>query len=171
MLEEASRTLKREYVDGQVYALAGAGDRHNRIAGNIFFRVRQAVGTGKCRPYISDMNLRIQTELTERLYYPDMMVTCAEHDTHELYKVAPSLLVEVTLASTQGVDRREKLQAYQRILELRDYLIVSVDEKHVERYRRDDTEGWWLHEYREDGTLELPYLGLDLTLDDIYEGL
>lgn len=169
--DEAGRSFKYEYVDGQLYALAGAGDRHNRVAGNIFFRIRQAVGIGKCRPYISDMKLRVQTELTERFYYPDVMVTCRENDAHEFYKVAPSLLVEVTSPSTQGVDRREKLQAYQSILELQDYLIVSADERYVERYRRDETEGWWLHEYREDGTVKLPYLGLDLTLDDIYEGL
>ncbi len=169
--EEQARTFKYEYVDGQVYALAGATDRHNRIVMNLSGQLWTATRKGPCQVYSSDMKLRVQTELTERFYYPDVMVTCAEHDTHELYKVAPSLLVEVMSPSTQGVDRREKLQAYQSIPALQDYLIVSTDEKHVERYRRDDTEGWWLHEYREDGTLKLPYPGLDLTLNDIYEGL
>lgn len=169
--DEATQTLKHEYVDGQAYALAGAGDKHNRVAGNIYFRLRQALGTGLCRAYISDMKLRVQAELTHRFYYPDVMVTCGEGDTHELYKVAPSLLVEVTALSTASVDRREKLLAYQSISELRDYLIVSADEQYLERYRRDDTEGWWYHEYRQDGTVKLPHLGLNLTLDDVYEGL
>lgn len=170
LCEEATRALKHEYVDGQVYALAGATDQHNGVAGNIYFRVRQALDKGPCRAYISDMKLRVQTELTHRFYYPDVMVTCSD-DAHELYKAAPSLLVEVTSPSTASVDRREKLLAYQAIPELRDYLIVSADERYLERYRRDDAEGWWYHEYREDGTVKLPYLGLDLTLDDVYEGL
>jgi Uma2 family endonuclease len=169
--DEVTRTLKHEYVDGQVYALAGAGDRHNRVAGNIYFRLRQALGTGPCRAYISDMKLRVRNEFTHRFYYPDVMVTCRPDDAHNFYKVAPSLLVEVMSPSTASVDRREKLLAYQLISELRDYLIVSADERYLERYRRDDTEGWWYHEYRDDGTVKLPYLKLNLTLDDIYEGL
>ncbi len=48
---------------------------------------------------------------------------------------------------------------------------MSADERYLERYRRDDTEGWWYHEYCEDGTVKLSYLSLNLTLDDIYEGL
>ena len=86
-------------------------------------------------------------------------------------KPSPSLLVEVMSPSTASVDRREKLLAYQGIPELRDYLIVSAEERYLERYRRDPEEGWWYHEYRRDGTVKLPYLGLNLTLDDIYEGL
>jgi Uma2 family endonuclease len=171
LCEEVARKLKHEYVDGQVYALAGASDNHNRVAGNIYFRIRQSLGKEGCRAYISDMKLRVQTELTHRFYYPDVMVTCSDGDTNELYKVAPCLLVEVTSPSTSSVDRREKLLAYQSVAELRDYLIVSADERYVERYRRDPEEGWWYHELREEATVNLPYLNLALTLDDVYEGL
>ncbi len=77
----------------------------------------------------------------------------------------------MTSPSTQGTDRREKVLAYQSLSELQDYLIVSTEERDVLRYRRDDREGWWLHEYREEGVVKLPHLGLELTLTDIYEGL
>lgn len=117
------------------------------------------------------MKLRIATGPSERFYYPDVMVTCSESDTHDLYKVAPCLLAEVTSPSTAATDHREKLMAYQRLPELRDYLIVSAEERLVERYRRDPEEGWWYHEYREQATLTLPYLNLTLTLDDVYEGV
>lgn len=165
------RSYKCEYVDGQVYAFAGASDKHNRVAGNVFFRIRQALGVGPCRVYVSDMKLRVQTDLTHRFYYPDVMVTCKEDDADDLYKVSPTLLVEVMSPSAASTDRREKLLAYQSIPELNDYLIVSADERYLERYRRDADEGWWVHEYRGDGTLKLPHLKLELSLDDIYEGL
>ena len=170
LTEEQGRTHKCEYVDGRLHAFAGATDRHNRVAGNVFFRIRQAVGAGPCRVYVSDTKLRIRTDLTERFYYPDVMVTCGEDDTNDLYKVAPSLLTEVMSPSTVNTDRREKLPAYQGIRELQDYLIVSPDERLVERYRRD-AKSWWVHEYRDDGVIKLPYLKLELTLNDIYEGL
>ncbi len=168
---EASSATKNEFVDGQVYALAGATDRHNRIVMNISGHLWAATRKGPCQTYTSDMKLRVEADMMSRFYYPDVMVTCAESDTGEFYKTAPSLLVEVMSPSTASVDRREKLLAYQSIPELRDYLIVSAEERYLERYRRDDTEGWWYHKYRGDGTVKLPYLGLNLVLDDIYEGL
>ncbi len=167
---EASSSTKHEFVEGQVYAFAGASDKHNRVAGNIYFRTRQGLKIG-CRAYISDMKLRLQADFVDKFYYPDVMVTCSESDTGDLYKTSPSLLVEVMSPNTASVDRREKILAYQSIPELRDYLIVSADERYLERYRRDEAEGWWYHEYRRDGTVKLPYLGLELTLDGIYEGL
>lgn len=168
---EASSTTKHELVDGQLYAFAGATDQHNRVVTNVSGHLWAATRKGLCQTYTSDMKLRVQAEFVDKFYYPDVMVTCSESDAGELYKTSPSLLVEVMSPSTAGVDRREKLLAYQGIPELRDYLIVSADERYLERYRRDDTEGWWYHEYRRDGTVRLPYLGLELTLDDIYEGL
>jgi Uma2 family endonuclease len=168
---EAASAVKHEFVDGQVYALAGATDRHNRIVTNLTGHLWLATRRGPCRVYSSDMKLRIATGPSERFYYPDVMVTCSESDTHDLYKVAPCLIAEVTSPSTAATDRREKLMAYQSLPELRDYLIVSAEERAVERYRRDPEEGWWYHEYREEGTLKLPYPNLTLTLDDVYEGV
>lgn len=156
---EASSATKNEFVHGQVYAFAGATDKHNRVTGNIYFRVRQGLKAG-CYAYISDIKLRVQADFVGKFYYLDAVVTCSESDTGDLYKTSPSLLVEVTSLSTASVDRREKLLAYQGVPELRDYLIVSAEERYLERYR-----------YRRDGTVKLPYSGFDLTLDDIHEGL
>ena len=80
---EASSTTKHEFVDGQVYAFAGATDKHNRVAGNIYFRIRQGL-KADCRAYISDMKLRVRADFVDKFYYPDVMVTCSESDTDEL---------------------------------------------------------------------------------------
>ena len=133
LLEEQARTFKHEYIDGQVCALAGATDRHNRIVTNISGHLWAATRKGPCQTYTSDMKLRVEADMMSRFYYPDVMVTCGKDDAHELYKVTPSLLVEVMSPSTASVDRREKLLAYQSIPELRDYLIVSADERSVDR--------------------------------------
>lgn len=168
---EANSSTKHEFVDGQIVALAGATDRHNRIVTNILGHLWTATRKGPRRTYTSDVKVRVQTDVIERFYYPDVMVACEPGDTHEFYKVAPCFLAEVLSPSTESVGGREKLLAYQSILELHDHLIVSADKRYLERYRRDDLEGWWYHEYRDDGTVKLPYLGLNLTLDDVYEGL
>ena len=171
LAEEQARAYKCEYVDGQVYAFAGATDRHNRVITNVSGHLWLATRRGPCQTYTSDMKLRIQTDFIHRFYYPDVMVVCGQDDADRLYKVAPSLLVEVTSPSTASTDRREKRVAYQSIPELNAYLIVDPDERHVEHYRRDADGGWWLHEYRDDGSVTLPDVQLELTLADIYEGL
>lgn len=171
LVEEQARPYKCEYVDGQVYAFAGATDRHNRVVTNVSGHLWVATRQGPCQAYSSDMKLRVRTDFTHRFYYPDVIVVCEQGDADKLYKVAPSLLVEVISPSTASTDRREKRVAYQSIPELGDYLIIDPDERYAEHYRRDAEEGWWYHEYREDGVIALPYLNLELTLNDIYEGL
>ncbi len=96
LLEEKGRLLKHEYVDGQIYALAGATDRHNRIVMNLSGHLWNATRRGPCQVYSSDMKLRVLTQQTERFYYPDVMVTCRADDLHELYKVALTLLIELS---------------------------------------------------------------------------
>lgn len=167
---ERHSSVKHEYVDGQVYALAGAADRHNRIAGNLFFRLRGAAGVEPCRVYMNDMKVRIQNDLTSRFYYPDVMVTCDPDDTEDYFKTSPCLLAEVLSPSTQGTDRREKLLAYQSIPSLTHYLIVEPEMRFVELYRRDE-RGWWYHEFRNDGVVKLGCPVLELPLEHIYEGL
>lgn len=175
-VEEYLRTeeyspFKREYVDGQIYALAGASDRHNRVSLNIAAILLGASRGGSCRVYTNDMKLRINTGIMNRYYYPDVMVTCDPEDDADLYKVSPCLIVEVLSPGTEGTDRREKLLAYQSIAALSHYLIVHPDERLVEVYRRDEQDGWWYHEFSQEATIKLTCPELKLTLDEIYEGL
>ena len=167
---ERCSAIKHEYVDGHVYALAGAADRHNLVSMNIAGRLWQASRGGPCRVYTSDMKVRIQTDITSRFYYPDVMVTCDPADTEDYFKTLPCLIAEVLSPSTRGTDRREKLFAYQSIPNLDYYLIVDPDERLVELYRRDE-RGWWYHEFRGDGVVKLGCPGLELSLEHIYEGL
>jgi Uma2 family endonuclease len=71
---ELASEIRHEYVDGEVFAMAGAGEAHNLIAGNIFAKLRGLVRGGTCRVFISDMKLRVKT--WKAYYYPDVMVTC-----------------------------------------------------------------------------------------------
>ncbi len=168
---EACSPVKREYVDGHIYALAGARDKHNRVAGNIYVRFWHATREQECRVYMSDMKLYIKTDAMERFYYPDVMVCCDPEDDAELYKTRPCLIVEVLSPGTENVDRREKLFAYQQLASLEHYLIASPEERQVELYRRNEAGEWWFHEFRAEGRLKMSCPSLELTLDEIYEGL
>jgi Uma2 family endonuclease len=53
--EEQQTSAKHEYVDGEVFAMAGPTRRHNTIAGNIYMRLRTAARGGPCRVHIAEV--------------------------------------------------------------------------------------------------------------------
>ena len=167
LLGELASEIRHEYVDGEVFAMAGAGEAHNLIAGNIFAKLRGLVRGGPCRVYISDMKLRVKT--WKAYYYPDVMVTCDPTDSDANYKERPSLVVEVLSPSTERTDRREKMLAYRTLPDLREYLLVATDKQHVELYRRDAQDEWQLTNINPSDGIHLESLGYDLSLNDIYE--
>ena len=166
-LEQGS-SIKHEYIEGALYALAGSTDRHNRIAGNIFRRLADAADDTPCRVYISDMRVQIG----KVFYYPDVMVACEEPDTdNPIYRRDPSLLVEVTSRGTASIDRREKLLVYRQISSVRAYLIVDQDARRVERHFRDEDGVWQRADFVNDGVFPVPCPEAELTLEGIYKGL
>ena len=166
---ELTSELRHEYIDGQVYAMAGAGERHNRIAGNAFFHLRSAARGGPCGVFMADMKVHIEAQGI--FYYPDILLTCDPRDDQELYKTRPCLIVEVLSASTERTDRREKWLVYRQIPSLRYYLLVSADSRRVE-YRARNADGAWEAALLDAGG-SLPIrcgdYRAELTLDDLYE--
>jgi Uma2 family endonuclease len=139
---EAKAKVRHEYVDGYVFAMSGSTDAHNVICGNIFSFIHRHLRGSSCRAYINDMKVRIQS--ARSYYYPDIMVTCEPFDADTVFKRSPVLLIEVLSPSTASKDRREKLIAYQKISELKEYLIVHQKKQQVELYRRISETEWEL---------------------------
>ena len=137
---EQQATLRHEYVAGRVYVMAGAGEQHNRIAGNVFFQLRAKARGSRCGVFMSDMKLRIDEGVC--FYYPDVMLTCNTDDTHTHFKESPCLIAEVSSPSTESIDRREKLLAYKAITSLKYYLIIAANRQHIDYYQRDSDQDW-----------------------------
>jgi Uma2 family endonuclease len=166
-IEEGS-ALKHEFVAGELYALAGASERHNRIAMNISALLWNAARGGPCRVYGSDMRLRVADDA---VYYPDVQVVCDPSEIEEQYTSSPCVIVEVLSPSTETIDRREKRLAYRRLSSLQAYMIVCRDEKRVARYWRDADNAWWDSEVHAEGRVPFPCPEVVLTLSEIYEGV
>ena len=167
--EEASR-IKHEYVDGAVFAMAGATPEHNEIAINITSAIKTHLRGKPCRVFISDVKLRIEIEGEETFYYPDVMVGCDSRDKHHLYLRYPKLLVEVASESTERLDRREKRLAYQTVATLEEYLIVSQERPEGTIYRKSNQ--WQPEDFKGlSETLDLHSIALRLPLPVIYEGV
>lgn len=167
-LEDRSDT-KHEYIDGQVYAMAGASDAHVTIAGNLFALLRSHVRGSSCRVYIADMKARIES--LNRFYYPDVMVTCDSRDIEtSTYKRFPSLIVEVLSDSTEASDRGDKFVDYQELETLREYVLINTKRQRVECFRRNEQGLWVLQFYTPQvASFRLDSIGFEATLAALYE--
>jgi Uma2 family endonuclease len=157
-----------EYNGGESRGLAGATRRHNRIAGNIFGRLWNAVGGGPCQVYGSDMRLRTSAETT---YYPDVQVVCDPTDADEQFTTRPCLIVEVLSPSTASIDRREKVLEYQSLESLSAYLIVWADQRRCMLHYREPQKRWSSILTGPRGDVQLPCPELRMSLDEIYAGV
>ena len=75
---EAAQTERHEFIDGEVWAMAGATDRHVTTALNVAMALKQHLCGTPCRTFMSDMKLH--AESANSYFYPDVVVTCSEAD-------------------------------------------------------------------------------------------
>lgn len=166
---EQQGEIRHEYVDGQIYAIAGTTKQHNAISLNIAALLRAKVRGTPCRVYIADVKVRI--EFGNAFYYPDVIVGCDSNDNHELYLARPCLIIEALSPSTENIDRREKLFAYRSLPSLREYVLIATEEKKIEVFRRSAGDEWSLTTLEMGDTLQLECIPTAISLDDIYEDI
>ncbi|HEX9995979.1 MAG TPA: Uma2 family endonuclease [Abditibacterium sp.] len=170
---EAVSDVRHEYLNGRVYAMAGGTPEHAKIIFNLSVAIGSRLRGNPCSGSSSDQLVKI--ERSGLRTYPDILVSCPPQrfDADEPNALLnPSLIVEVLSPSTQNYDRAEKWEHYRQILELRDYILVSSDRVRVEHLRRDEQNQWILQTAIErSDVLRVPSLGLEIPLDEIYEGL
>ncbi|MCX7784403.1 MAG: Uma2 family endonuclease [Meiothermus sp.] len=170
---EPNSSVRREYVGGQVYAMAGASQRHSRICGNVFALCWQMARGKNCRVHQEGMRLFIgqseQSDTEKAIYYPDVMVVCGKPVANDYYETEPCILVEVLSPTTSAIDLREKKLEYTRLPSLQTYLMVDQDSLLVRHAWRDAEGRWQEQDLAGDGVIALPCLGGQITLPQIYQ--
>jgi Uma2 family endonuclease len=135
---ELRSPIKHEYVAGVVYAMAGAINRHNRIAtntlGGLYTRLRER----PCQPFNSDTKVRIRLPTQTRFYYPDASVVCQPNPEHDSFQDHPAVIAEVLSRRTRRIDEGEKKDAYLTISSLGVYLLIEQEMPLVTVFRRTD---------------------------------
>ena len=161
---EQESEIRHELVDGYLYAMTGASDRHEEIVANLLAALHQHLrGTG-CRVYGSNLKIRVGDDFL----YPDLFVRCAKERGDSYFKTDPLLVIEVLSPNTQRYDRGDKRLAYQSLPSLQEYVLVAQDEPSVEMYRR--TEAGWEPTIQRgiDGEITLRCIDLMIRLEQVY---
>ncbi|MCF8210078.1 MAG: Uma2 family endonuclease [Rhodoferax sp.] len=165
---EATQADKSEYVAGEVFAMVGVRRVHATVAGNIFAALREHLRGTPCMPYISDMKLRV--EAADAFFYPDVMVTCDARDRlADLYVEHPQLIVEILSDSTAAYDRGAKFAAYRQIAALQEFVLIDIDARRIEMFRRQTGKEWLLHDYAGEPGCHFASVNLTLAMETVFE--
>jgi Uma2 family endonuclease len=157
--------LKHEYVDGHIYAMAGAHSNHNSLALNISSEFKNHLKGKPCRAYMSDMKVRLNNG--SKYYYPDVLVNYPPVNGY--FTETPRLIVEVLSNSTRRIDETEKRMAYMQIETLEEYVLIAQDFVQIEVIRKSDN--WKAVKYFLGDEVTFTSIGLTLSVEAIYDGV
>lgn len=160
--------VKHEYIQGQVYAMAGASDAHNLITTNCLVLLRTHLRGKNCLPYSGDMKAKI--DVRDIYYYPDVLVTCDPRDRNsEYFKRYPCLIIEVLSDSTEAFDRGNKFSDYRHLETLQEYVLVKQDQYSIDCFRRNEQGRWELYTFVEGDEVELKSIDFSCKITSLYE--
>ena len=166
---ERDGEVRHEYVDGHVYAMAGASHAHKRIAGNLFRRLGNHLEGRRCEPFMSDAKVCIPPSFANLFYYPDVVVTCVPEADSGYFLSEPVIIVEVLAESTELTDHREKMLAYRQVPTVQIYVLIEQQRIAATVFRRAD-QGWRSEEMEGPGAvLRLEPIGYETPLSALYE--
>jgi len=163
-----TQTERSQLVDGEIFGMTGAEDRHVMVAGNVYIALREHLRDSPCRVYMADMKLRV--DAARSVFYPDVMVTCdpRDHDSR-LVKQHPCLVVEVLSPSTAAFDRGDKFAHYRQLPSLAEYLLIDLDTRRCDLYRKGADALWVLHPAEPGQAVALASVDLQISAQRLFE--
>lgn len=177
---ERAAEVRHEYLDGEIYEMAGESDNHADVCANLSVLIGLQLRGTPCRHRFKDTKVRSGV-LRKTIFppqgmfsYPDLVIICGEVQHHDDLKdvvTNPKVIIEVLSESTAKFDREIKFQRYQKHNEtLTDYILVSQDQPLIEHYIRQNDGGWLYYIYEGlETTFSIHSINCKVSLADVYD--
>jgi Uma2 family endonuclease len=173
---ERKSEYKREYHQGEMFAMAGAPESREDIAGNVFAAFHREFRGGRSGCRVFSSNTRLYIPATGLYTYADVVAVCGERRYQDGRVrdtlLNPTLIVEVLSPSTEAYDRGQKFDHYKSVDSVRQYLLIAVNRIHADLFTRQSDNLWTLVSaaHLED-SLDLESVGCKLSMADVYENV
>jgi Uma2 family endonuclease len=167
---EATHEERYEYINGELFAMAGASENHNLVNVNLVAVLRPQLRKIPCKIYANDMRVQI----SENNYvYPDLVVACKNPEFIRKpldTLINPTLIIEIMSPTTEAYDRRDKFKRYRQIASLQEYIIIPQNELSLEQHIRQSENTWLWTEHRgADTIVTFSSIDCQVRLGDIFE--
>lgn len=160
-LEESSN-IKHEYINGEMWAMAGASLAHNILTSNMSRHFGNHLDGTRCTAVSSDLKVKAN----HNFFYPDVVVLCSD-ENDEFYTDQPLILVEVLSKSTEKFDKSFKMTCYKTLPSLQEYVLIQQDCAEIMMCRRNNS---WAAEFFFLGdNITFESIGLTLPVETIYQ--
>lgn len=160
---EQHTDIKHELIDGQLYAMTGASNNHNRISGNIFRKFGNHLEGKPCEAFTLNTKIKVGTNY----YYPDVVVDCSSAPGSNYFVASPILIVEVLSKTTRRLDLTTKLIQYLNIPSLEEYILIEQETASVQILRR--SKNWQSEFFFLGDQVTFNSLGLTIDVTEIYD--
>jgi len=169
---EREAASRHEYLDGEIYAMAGESLSHSRVCMNLAREVGNNLKGKNCEAL--SPNMKVRTSSASLFAYPDLTIVCGEplfHDKKKDVLINPKVIFEVLSPSTAEYDRTTKFQRYRMGNEtLTDYILVSQDKFFVEHFVKQADNNWIYRSYGNlSDTVSIENAECELSLSEIYD--
>ncbi len=168
-LKTVDETERFEWIRGQiVQQQAGQTRRHSNLA----LRTLQLL-SNQLDPAKWAVRLEFGVWTGESYRYADLIVEPTGADDEERASDAPVIIVEVLSRTSEARDQIDKTTDYLKIPSLHAYVMLGQFSRTCEAYVRD-AGGEFPAEpaaHADGGTIRIGALGVELSVDDIYDGI
>ncbi|HXG84832.1 MAG TPA: Uma2 family endonuclease [Pyrinomonadaceae bacterium] len=169
---ERQSSERHEFLDGEIFQMAGESLSHSRVCVNLTIEVGFQLRGKQCEALSS--NMKVRTSTASLFSYPDLTIVCGEPIFHDLKKdvvVNPRVIFEVLSPSTEKYDRAKKFQRYRLGNEtFTDYVLISQETALVEHFHKNENGSWTYENYNEmTDVLRLDEIELELVLEKLYD--
>ena len=167
-LELETKAIQRsEYINGEIFTMAGGTTNHNKIAGNFSSSLNFAMRGKNYEVYIK--NLRLWIAKRNIYTYPDVMIISGEPEfvlgrTDTITN--PLIIADVLYHNYQ----REKFKIYRNIPSFKEYILIAQTEMHIDQFYQNEHNQWVLSEYEgENSILRLKNVDFEISFKEIYD--
>lgn len=163
---------RHEFLEGNIYQMAGESLSHSRICMNLAREFGNNLKGRSCEAL--SPNMKVRTSTASLFSYPDLTIVCGEPTFHDAKKdvlTNPQVIIEVLSPSTANYDRTKKFYRYRMGNEtLTDYILITQEYAFVEHYIRQDDGNWLYRSYGDiEDVLKIETIDCELSLREIYD--
>jgi Uma2 family endonuclease len=163
---EETQELRWEFDGFAPVAMTGGTVAHDVIQADLMAALNAKLRGTPCRAHGNSLKI----EVAGRIRYPEAFVACTPLSPRETVRRDPVVVFEVLSPGTARTDRVEKMHEYWETPSIQRYVLVEQDAVSAMAFVRQ--EGRWSGRVLWPGdALALPEVGIEVPLDDLYEGL
>ena len=142
---EREDNRRYEYIDGELFGMAGGTGTHTRIASNLHSTIGNALyDKGTCEYMNTDAKVEIAS--SRRYVYPDGLIACPiakESNTLTGAFTNPRVIFEVVSESSMEYDFVTKRKFYASVPTVREYVIASQTTASIIVHARENADDWF----------------------------